>query len=67
MSQSEKVFEPSHFEPGDAHGLLRGFEPGTRTVAARCRIDHRFRSLPSDIVWDKDIAVTLRDGVHTAR
>jgi predicted acyl esterase len=63
MSQSERVFEPSHYQAGDAHGLLSGFEPGTRTLPAGSRVDHRFRSLPTEIVFEKDIAVTMRDGV----
>jgi uncharacterized protein len=63
MSQSETVFELSHYQAGDAHGLLSGFEPGTRTLPAGSRVDHRFRSLPTEIVFEKDIAVTMRDGV----
>jgi predicted acyl esterase len=63
MSQVAKVFEPSHYEAGDAHGLLCKFEPGTRTLSAGFQIGSQFRSLPTDIVFDKDIAVTLRDGV----
>ena len=63
MSLVEKVFEPSHYEAGAAHGLLSGFEPGTRCLPAGSQIDPRFRALPTDIVFDKDVAVTLRDGV----
>jgi uncharacterized protein len=63
MSQAEKVFEASHYEAGNAHGLLSTFEPGTRTLSAGFQIDPRFRSLPTDIVLEKDVAVTLRDGV----
>ena len=63
MSQTEKVFEPSHYEATDAHGLLSTFEPGTRTLSTGFQIDARFRPLQSDIVFEKDVAVTLRDGV----
>ncbi|MDT5148610.1 MAG: uncharacterized protein QOI01_343 [Mycobacterium sp.] len=63
MSQGQKVFEPSHYEAGDAHGQLSPFEPGTRTLSAGFQIDPRFRSLPTEVVFDKDVAVTLRDGV----
>ncbi len=63
MSQVEKIFEPSHYEAGDEHGLLSKFEPGTRTLPAGSQVDPRFRPLPTDIVFDKDVAVTLRDGV----
>jgi predicted acyl esterase len=63
MSQAEKLFEASHYEAGNAHGLLSTFEPGTRTLSAGFQIDPRFRPLPTDIVLEKDVAVTLRDGV----
>jgi predicted acyl esterase len=63
MSQVDKVFEPSHYEGGDAHGLLSKFEPGIRILPAGFRVDAQFRSLPTDIVFEKDIAVRLRDGV----
>ncbi len=63
MSQAEKDFEPSHYEATDAHGLLSTFEPGTRTLSTGFQIDPRFRPLQSDIVFEKDVAVTLRDGV----
>ncbi|MGA7052711.1 MAG: CocE/NonD family hydrolase [Mycobacterium sp.] len=63
MTQAKKVFEPSHYEVTDAHGLLSKFEPSTRTLSAGFQIDPRFRPLQSDIVFEKDVAVTLRDGV----
>jgi hypothetical protein len=63
MSQTEKVFEPSHYQAGDAHGLLSEFQPSTRTLSAGQRLDPRFRPLPTDIVLEKDAPVTMRDGV----
>lgn len=63
MGHSAKVFEPSHYAAGSAHGLLSAFQPGTRTLPAGSRSDPQFRALPTDIVFDKDVAVTLRDGV----
>ncbi|MDL4818605.1 hypothetical protein [Actinomadura opuntiae] len=63
MSQNEKVFEPSRDE---AHGLLSGFEPGTRPLRAGYRIDPGFRALPTDVVFEKDVAVTMRDGVNSS-
>jgi uncharacterized protein len=63
MSQTEKVFEPSHYQAGDAHGLLSEFQPSTRTLSAGQRLDPRFRPLPTDIVLEKDLPVTMRDGV----
>ena len=59
-----KVFVPSEtYEAGPARGMLSPFEPGTRTLTAGWQIDPKFRPLPVDIVLEKDVAVTLRDGV----
>lgn len=64
MSDDQKVFMPSHpLEPGDRYGILSGFEPGTRTLEAGFQIAPPFKPLPVDIVLDKDVPVTLRDGV----
>ncbi len=64
MSDSDKMFVPAYpFEAGPQHGLLSPFEPGTRTLPADYQIGPRFRALPTDIVFEKDVAVTLRDGV----
>ncbi|MFE6365801.1 CocE/NonD family hydrolase [Streptomyces sp. NPDC057806] len=64
MSDGQKVFMPSQpLEPGPRYGLLSNFEPGTRTLEAGSQIAPPFKPLPVDIVLDKDVAVTLRDGV----
>jgi uncharacterized protein len=64
VNHPEKVFVPSHpLEPGDRYGVLSGFDPGTRTLAAGSQIMPMFRSLPVDIVLEKDVAVPMRDGV----
>jgi len=64
MSKEEMVFVPSHpLEPGDRYGVLNDFEPGTQTLSAGFRLAPPFKELPVDIVLEKDIAVTLRDGV----
>ena len=64
MSHPAKVFMPSlPLEPGDRFGVLSGFEPGTRVLPAGFQIALPFRPLPTEIVFEKDVAVTLRDGV----
>lgn len=63
MSDDRKVFIPSHPLPTERTGLLSGFDPGTRTLKAGFQIAPQFRPLPVDIVFDKDVAVQLRDGV----
>ncbi|MFI7292151.1 CocE/NonD family hydrolase [Streptomyces anulatus] len=64
MSDIQKVFRPSQpLEPGPRYGILSGFEPGTRTLEAGFQIAPPFKPLPVDIVFEKDVAVTLRDGV----
>lgn len=64
MSDAEKIRVPAYpLEPGDRYGILSPFDPGTRTLAAGFQLAPPFRSLPVDIVFEKDVAVTLRDGV----
>ena len=66
MAQVEKVFMPSHpLEPGERYGVLSGFDPGTWTLSAGFRLAPAFRALPVDIVLEKDVSVTMRDGVRT--
>ncbi|MFB7652419.1 MULTISPECIES: CocE/NonD family hydrolase [unclassified Streptomyces] len=64
MSDAQKVLMPSNpLEPGiDRYGVLSHFEPGTRTLEAGFQIAPPFKPLPVDIVLEKDVAVTLRDG-----
>lgn len=63
MSQDQNIFVPSTPLPAGRSGLLTGFDPGTRTLEAGFRIAPQFRSLPVDVVFEKDVAVVLRDGV----
>jgi predicted acyl esterase len=56
------MFVPSHPLPPARTGLLTAFEPGTRTLKAGFQIAPPFRPIPVDIVFEKDVAVTLRDG-----
>lgn len=60
-----QVFEPTYnyIDDGKEHGLLSKFEPGTKTLPAGCQVAPMFRPLPVDIIFEKDVAVTLRDGV----
>ncbi|MFC8597687.1 CocE/NonD family hydrolase [Isoptericola sp. NPDC057191] len=64
MSVDQKVYVPSQpLEPGPRYGILSGFEPGTRTLEAGFQVAPPFKPLPVDVVLDKDVPVTLRDGV----
>jgi uncharacterized protein len=63
MSVPQKLFVPSHPLPPGRSGKLTPFEPGTRTLKAGFQIAPPFRPLPVDIVFEKDVAVKLRDGV----
>ena len=63
MSVDHKMYVPSEPLPAGRTGLLTGFDPGTRTLEAGFQVAPQFRSLPVDIVLDKDVAVQLRDGV----
>jgi len=63
VSDDKKIYVPSHPLPGPRSGALTEFDPGRRTLEAGFKIAPQFRSLPVDIVFDKDVAVELRDGV----
>jgi len=64
MNNNDKILVQSGpYQAGPAHGMLSPFEPGTRTLTAGWQIDPKFKPLQSDIVLEKDVAVTLRDGV----
>lgn len=51
--------------PDDAgrQGLFSGFAPGTVELPKGFRVSEKFAPLPVDIILEKDVAVTLRDGV----
>jgi len=63
MTENARAYVPSAPLPPERTGPLTQFDPGTRTLAAGSRIAPPFLPLPDDIVLEKDIAVTLRDGV----
>lgn len=52
-----------YIDDGKEHGLLSKFDPGTRILSAGYQIAPMFHTLPVDIVFEKDVAVTMRDGV----
>lgn len=62
MQEDPEIFVPAYRDSEDRKGLFSHFEPGTRTLPAGFQIP-RFMPLPVDIVLEKDVAVTLRDGV----
>jgi len=64
MNDDQMIFVPSSpLEPGDRYGILSGFDPGTRTLEAGFQIAPPFKPLPVDVVFERDVAVTLRDGI----
>lgn len=63
MSADMKIFVPSQPLPPPRTGVLTAFEPGTRTLAAGFKVAPPFKALPVDVVFEKDVAVRLRDGV----
>ncbi len=63
MSNEQKVFVPSEPLPPGRTGVLTPFELGVQTLPAGFQIAPEFLALPVDVVFEKDVAVTLRDGV----
>ena len=67
MSEVERIYMPSRplIPGGERYGLLSNFDPGTRVLKAGTSLAPYLKALPVDIVFDKDVAVTLRDGTVT--
>ena len=63
MSNTQKMYVPSGPLPAPRTGILTPFEPGTTTLKAGYQVAPPFRSLPVDIILERDVAITLRDGV----
>jgi uncharacterized protein len=63
VNDNKKIYTPSHPLPGPRSGALTEFGPGTRTLKAGFKIAPQFLSLPIETVFEKDVAVKLRDGV----
>jgi hypothetical protein len=57
------MFVPSGPLPAARTGILTAFDPGTKTLEAGYQAAPPFKPLPVDIIFEKDVAVTLRDGV----
>jgi len=55
-------YVPSTPLPAARTGVLTPFEPGTRTLEAGFQVAPQFRPLTVDTVFDKDVAMRLRDG-----
>ena len=63
MVNEDPVFVPAtEWSEAEEPALFIKFEPGTRTLPAGYQTVDHFAPLPVDIVFDKDVAVTLRDG-----
>ena len=58
----KKIYVPSH-KTAQEIGIFSPFEPGTRVLPSGFQADPRFKPLPVDIIFEKDVAVTLRDGI----
>ncbi len=64
MPHDQAIFVPAYsYDEAAETGVFSRFEPGVRTLPTGFQIDPRFLPLPVDIVLEKDVAVTLRDGV----
>ncbi len=64
MLEDQPVLVPAFpYDESKEEGLFSRFKPGTQTLPAGFQTGPRFRPTPVDIVFDKDVPVTLRDGV----
>jgi predicted acyl esterase len=64
MVKQDAVMIPSlPYDEAAEPSLYAKFEPGTRVLAKGFQTTPQFQTLPVDIVFEKDVAVTMRDGV----
>ncbi|MCP5328944.1 MAG: CocE/NonD family hydrolase [Steroidobacteraceae bacterium] len=64
MTDDLEAFVPAlPYDETQEHCCFSRFDPGTRILPVGFRAHPRFAPLPIEIVLDKDVAVTLRDGV----
>ena len=64
MTEDHAIFVPAYpYDEASEEGLFSRFASGTQTLPAGFQVQERFLPLPVDIVFEKDVAVTLRDGV----
>ena len=63
MRDDQAIFIPAYRDEDGRQGLFSAFEPGTRTLAAGFQVGPIWKPTSVDIVFEKDVAVTLRDGV----
>jgi len=64
MSENGPIFVAAYpLDEVSDQGLFSRFEPGTRTLPIGFQVQPRFKALPVEIVFEKDVAITLRDGV----
>lgn len=61
LSKGIRIFTPSQSLPSARTGMLTAFEPVTRRFEAGFPIAPQFLAHPVDIVFKKDVAVSLRD------
>jgi predicted acyl esterase len=61
------IFQPTRAltEPANqfSYQTYLGFSPGTKTLAKGTVLLPGTMALPCDIIWDRDVAVKLRDGI----
>lgn len=61
----QMVFKPTfdYIDDGHVHGVLSQFNSGTSVLKAGTQVAPGFKPLTTDIVYMKDVAVKMRDGV----
>ena len=63
MGNKEAVFVPAFgYDEASEPTVFAKFDPGTKVLPAGFQTTPQFHAIPVDIVFDKDAAVTLRDG-----
>jgi predicted acyl esterase len=62
MNDYSFALQPALPDDTSRQGLFSGFSPGTVTLPKGFRVSEKFAPLPVDVILDKDVKVTMRDG-----
>lgn len=62
MNDYTFALQPALPDDTSRQGLFSGFAPGTVTLPKGFRVSEKFAPLPVDVILDKDVKVTMRDG-----
>ena len=63
-NKDQRIFKEAYsYDDGGIHGIWSKFDPRTEILPKGFQLDQKFKPLSSDIVFEKDVSVKMRDGI----